>query len=73
MHFQSDMIESITMADGVKAERAEKKESKEEFSIKIHNPANKNYVPLFLASDSEAEILDWLKELTKSVDIGMKI
>lgn len=72
-HFQSDLLETITLLDGVKAERAEKKESKEEYSIKIHNPLNKNYVPLFLATDSEAELVDWLKELQKSVDIGMLI
>lgn len=64
------MIEAMPLVDGTKVEKAEKKESKEEFSIKIHQPANKAYVPLFLAAETEAEMLDWLKDLTKSVDIG---
>jgi hypothetical protein len=64
------MIEAMPLVDGLKVERTDKKEAKEEFALKVHQPANKNYLPLYLAAETEAEINDWFKELTKSVDIG---
>ncbi len=64
------MLEALPLADGTKVEKADKKESKEEFSIKIFQPASKSFAPLFVAAESEAEMQDWLKDLIKSVDIG---
>lgn len=66
----NDMLEAMPLVEGTKVERADKKESKEEFSLKIHQPANKTYVPLFLAAETETDMHDWLRDLTKSCDIG---
>lgn len=68
---QNDMLEAIPLVDGTKVEKADKKESKEEFSLKIHQPANKSFVPLFLAAETEVDMNDWFRDITKSCDIGM--
>jgi len=68
---QSELAESVPLTDGVKVERADKKECKEDHSLKLIHPTNKAYVPLYLAAENEAEILEWFKDLTKAVDLGM--
>ena len=66
---QNELLEAIPLLDGVIAVRSDKKECKEEHSIKIFQPANKNFTPLFLASDSEQEIAEWFKDIGKAETI----
>lgn len=67
------MVEAIPLTDGVTATRSDKKECKEEFSIKIFQPSNKNFNPLFLAADSEAEIVEWIKDINKGESLGIQV
>jgi hypothetical protein len=51
--------------------KSDKKECKEEFSLKIYQPSSKSFTPLFLATDSEAEIAEWIKDLNKAESFGI--
>lgn len=67
---QNDLLEAISITDGVTVAKSDKKECKEEFSLKIYQPSNKSFTPLFLAADTEAEISEWIKEINKAESIG---
>jgi hypothetical protein len=51
--------------------KSDKKECKEEFSLKIFQPANKSFTPLFIATDSDTEIVEWIKDFNKAESFGI--
>jgi hypothetical protein len=49
----------------------DKKEAKKDFAFKLHHPTNKAWNALLISADTEQEMNDWMKTISRGLDLGL--